>query len=225
MGLGDRDTSNPRCHEYSCNRAITIAFLIRLLTFPITFCIFSIKLASKICIKSKMTALRILQRSSRSYARFSTSTHLRAEETSSSKNPFAHLNSRANDTAPLHRQFMKNKPLGPHLTNTTSTIANAFPSLGEDKPPADQITSVDPDFMPKDSIPKNTETMTGGTQGGGPKKGPNAELDVGEIDGGIFKVEPHRRTGEKDRDMRARLLCVFAFERDGEQSSLAGALY
>lgn len=65
--------------------------------------------------------------------------------------------------------------------------------------------------MPKDSVPKNTETMTGGTQAGGPKKGPNAELDVGEIDGGLFKVEPHRRTGEKDRDMRARLLCVFAF--------------
>ena len=166
-----------------------------------------------------MAALRLVQRTTiRTTTRaLSTTTCLHAEEAPT--NPFAHLNSRCNDTAPLHRQFMKKKPLNPHLTNTTSTIANAFPSLGQDKPPADQITSVDPDFVPKDSVPENTERMTGGTQAVKPKKGPNAEMDVGEIEGGIFKVEPHRRTGEEDRTMRARLLCVFRHHQrtSGEQ--------
>ena len=118
------------------------------------------------------------------------------------------LSERCNDTAEKYRQFMINKPLNPHLTNTTSTIANEFPSLGQDKPPADMLTNVDPNYTPKDSVPENTERMTGGTQAGAPSTGPNAELDVGEIQGGTFKVEPHRRSGESEDTLRARLLCL-----------------
>ncbi|KAK4697738.1 succinate dehydrogenase assembly factor 2, partial [Lecanoromycetidae sp. Uapishka_2] len=81
-----------------------------------------------------------------------------------------------------------------------------MPSVGADKAPPELITSVDPDFVPKDSVPKNTERMTGDTQKGGPEDGSNAELDVGEMEGAKFKVEPIRRTGEDGNTMRARLL-------------------
>ena len=95
------------------------------------------------------------------------------------------------------------------MTNTNSTIANEMPSVGADKAPPELITSVDPDFMPQDSVPENTEKMTGGTQKSGPDGGPNAELGVGEMEGGKFKVEPLRRTGEDANTMRARLLCPY----------------
>jgi hypothetical protein len=128
-------------------------------------------------------------------------------------------NDRHNDTAEQYRKFMKEKPLNPHLTNTTSTIANEMPNIGEDAAPPELITSVDSKFVPKDSVPKNTEKMTGGTQKGEPESGPNAKLDVGdksesdadlgvgEIEGGTFRVEPLRRTGEDVNTTRARLLC------------------
>ncbi len=103
----------------------------------------------------------------------------------------------------------KAKSTGPHMTNTNSTIANEMPSIGADKAPPELITSVAPDFVPKDSVPENTERMTGGMQKGGPDGGPNAELEVGEMEGGKFKVEPLRRTGEDAITMRARLLCPF----------------
>ena len=93
------------------------------------------------------------------------------------------------------------------MTNTTSTIANEMPDLGADSPPPELITNVDPDFVPMDSKPENTKKMTGGTQAPKPKKGANTELKVGEIEGGSFKVEPLRRTGEDGNTMRARLLC------------------
>lgn len=96
------------------------------------------------------------------------------------------------------------------MTNTNSTIANEMPSVGADKPPPELLTSVDPNFLPKDSVPDNTEHMTGNTQEGGPQSGSNAELNVGEMEGAKFKVEPVRRTGEDDNTMRARLLCPFA---------------
>jgi hypothetical protein len=117
------------------------------------------------------------------------------------------LNNRANDTAKEYRKFQTQKPLNPHMTNTTSTIANEMPDLGADGPPPELITNVDPDFVPKDSKPDNTEKMTGGTQAPKPKKGPNKDLKVGEIEGGSFRVEPLRRTGEDANTMRARLLC------------------
>lgn len=84
-----------------------------------------------------------------------------------------------------------------------------MPSVGADKAPPELITSVDPEFNPKDSVPENTERMTGGTQKGGPDSGPNSELGVGEMEGAKFKVEPIRRTGEDGNTMRARLLCSF----------------
>ena len=115
----------------------------------------------------------------------------------------------SNETAPDWRESQKSKPDGPHMTNTTSTIANEMPSVGADHAPPELLTSVDPDFTPKDSVPENTERMTGGTQKGGPDEGPNAELDVGEMEGAKFKVEPLRRTGEDGNTMRARLLCPF----------------
>ncbi|MCJ1427779.1 succinate dehydrogenase assembly factor 2 [Sticta canariensis] len=92
------------------------------------------------------------------------------------------------------------------MTNTTSTIANKMPSVGADKAPPELLTSVDPDFIPKDSVPENTERMTGGTQAGAPDGGPNSELGVGELEGANFKVEPLRRTGEDGNTTRARLL-------------------
>jgi hypothetical protein len=106
-----------------------------------------------------------------------------------------------------HRKIQSEKPLNPHMTNTNSTIANEMPSVGARKAPPELISSVDPDFIPKDSVPENTERMTGGTQKGEPEDGPNAEMGVGEMEGAKFKIEPLRRTGEDPNTMRARLLC------------------
>lgn len=89
-----------------------------------------------------------------------------------------------------------------------------MPSIGADKAPPELITSVDPDFVPKDSVPENTERMTGDTQKGSTEDGPNKELDVGEMEGGQFRVEPLRRTGEDGNTMRARLLCPFLYSQD-----------
>lgn len=116
------------------------------------------------------------------------------------------LNDRGHENAAQHRKNQIEKPLNPHMTNTTSTIANEMPSIGKDKAPPEFISSVDPNFVPKDSTPENTERMTGGTQKA-PKEGVNADLEVGEIEGGSFRVEPLRRTGEDVNTMRARLLC------------------
>ena len=95
------------------------------------------------------------------------------------------------------------------MTNTNSTIANEMPSVGADKAPPELLTSVDPDFVPKDSVPENTERMMAGAQKGAPEGGVNAELEVGEMEGASFKVEPLRRTGEDGNTMHARLLCPF----------------
>lgn len=118
---------------------------------------------------------------------------------------------RPHDNAADWEKTQKSKSNGPHLTNTNSTIANEMPSVGADKPPPELLSSVDPDFAPKDSVPENTERMTGGTQQGAPQEGVNAELDVGEMEGAKFKVEPLRRTGEDGNTMRARLLCLFDY--------------
>lgn len=117
------------------------------------------------------------------------------------------VNHRKNDTQEQYEKIQKGKDLNPHMTNTNSTIANAMPSVGKDSAPPEMITSVDPNFTPKDSKPSNTSRMTGETQKPGPESGENADLDVGEIEGGTFRVEPLRRTGEDIRTMRARLIC------------------
>ena len=110
-------------------------------------------------------------------------------------------------------------------------MANEMPNIGKDGPPPELITNVDPEYTPKDAVPENMEKMTGGTQKGAPssgvnaqlevesnKKGTNAELEVGEIEGGQFRVEPLRRTGEDSNTMRARLLCKpIHFTRSSEK--------
>lgn len=123
------------------------------------------------------------------------------------------LNDRGHSNAEEYRKNQTEKPLNPHMTNTTSTIANEMPSVGKDKAPPEFISSVDPNFVPKDSAPENTERMTGGTQKA-PQEGVNADLKVGEIEGGSFRVEPLRRTGEDVNTMRARLLCPFILSCD-----------
>jgi hypothetical protein len=117
------------------------------------------------------------------------------------------LNERGNDTADEHRKIQKEKPLNPHMTNTTSTIANEMPNVGKDKAPPELVSSVDGEYIPTDSVPENTERMTGGIQKGESESGTNKDLKVGEIEGGKFKIEPLRRTGEVVDTTRARLLC------------------
>lgn len=122
-------------------------------------------------------------------------------------------NAQTHEGTEEHRKIQSSKPLNPHMTNTNSTISNEMPSVGAQKAPPELISSVEPDFVPKDSVPENTERMTGGTQKGAPSSGPNAEMEVGEMgvgemEGAKFKVEPLRRTGEDPNTMRARLLCA-----------------
>lgn len=118
------------------------------------------------------------------------------------------VNERAQDTAEEWRKHQTERPLNPHFTDTTSTLANEMPSVGKDSPPPEMITSVDEDYVPRDSVPENTERMTGGTQKPAPDACPNKELDVGELEGASFKVEPKRRYGEDINTLRARLLCL-----------------
>lgn len=120
---------------------------------------------------------------------------------------YAAINARTNDTSEAYRKFQMQRPLNPHMTNTNSTIANEMPAIGKDNAPPELITHADPGFVPKDSVPENTERMTGGTQKPEPEGGVNAELNVGEIEGGSFRVEPIRRVGEDAGTMRARLVC------------------
>lgn len=93
------------------------------------------------------------------------------------------------------------------MTNTASTIHSNMPTLGKDAPPPEMLSAADPNYMPKDKIPENTERMTGGTQPGEPDKVSQSEYAVGEMEGISFKVEPLRRTGEDLPTMRSRLLC------------------
>jgi hypothetical protein len=65
---------------------------------------------------------------------------------------------------------------------------NEMPSVGENAPNADLISSVDGKWVPRDSVPENTEKMTGGTQKSGEKdvQGSNKELGVGELEGAKY---------------------------------------
>lgn len=137
----------------------------------------------------------------------SRSTPCAARLLSTSYSRFAEYKDRIHSNVEGHREAQKSKPEVPHMTNTTSTISNDMPSVGADKPPPEFISSVDPKFTPKDSVPENAERMTGGTQKGAPEDGPNSDLGVGEMEGAQFKVEPLRREGEDHATMRARLLC------------------
>ena len=134
-----------------------------------------------------------------------------APRTISTSLPRTFASPHSNENAQGWREAQKSKPDGPHMTNTNSTISNEMPSVGADKAPPELLTSVDPDFVPKDSVPENTERMMGGQQKGAPDSGANAELEVGEMEGAQFKMEPLRRTGEDGNTMRARLLCPFLY--------------
>jgi hypothetical protein len=121
-------------------------------------------------------------------------------------------NAKEHETNPEHCKYQIEKPLNPHINDTNSTIANEMPKVGTENPPPDLISSVDPDYTSKDSKPENTERMTGNTQKGDSQVGSKAgqvELGVGEMEGGKFRVEPLRRTGEDENTMRARLVCKF----------------
>ncbi|KIV82163.1 hypothetical protein PV11_04291 [Exophiala sideris] len=120
--------------------------------------------------------------------------------------PSTKENERTPSTAEEHRKYQKERELNPHLTNTNSTIENEMPSVGENAPPPDLISSVDSKHVPKDRHPENTERMTGGTQPGDPNKVSSSEFGVGELEGITFRVAPLRRTGEDLTTMRARLL-------------------
>jgi hypothetical protein len=102
------------------------------------------------------------------------------------------------------------------MTNTASTFHEDMPSVGADKPPPEFLSSTDPNYLPKDKKPENTEKMTGGEQPGNPDKVSPSELAVGEMEGASFKVEPLRRTGEDTTTMRARLLCPSFLLRTSE---------
>ncbi|PQE19114.1 tpr repeat protein [Rutstroemia sp. NJR-2017a BBW] len=155
-----------------------------------------------------MTSLRILRRAIRPptfSSRAFTTTPLRFSDNpnyTSNNNPG---NAPTHVGTEEHRKIQSSKPLNPHLTNTTSTIANETPSVGAFTPPPELISSVSGEASLKDSIPENTERMTGGTQDG-EGTGENREMGVGELEGAKFRVEPLRRTGEDDGKMRARLL-------------------
>jgi hypothetical protein len=129
--------------------------------------------------------------------------------------PFSHSSKifvdpkgRQHDNVEQHRSHQKEKPLNPHLTNTTSTLSNEVPNVGKDSPPPELLSSIDGKIKPKDESPEHAERMTGGTQKAGAGVDAHAELNVGELEGASFRVEPLRRTGEDVSTMRARLLCL-----------------
>lgn len=132
-----------------------------------------------------MASSRIVARSSRAFAAVQRSTYRSFSISAARSNQFDALNKRTNDTSEDYRKFQMEKNLNPHMTNTTSTIANEMPSVGKDAAPPELITSVDGGFTPKDSVPENTNRMTGGTQSseGSEVSGNNSELGVGELEG------------------------------------------
>lgn len=132
-----------------------------------------------------MASSRLIARSSRAFIAIQRPTYRSFSISVAHNNQFEALNKRTNDTSEQYRKFQMEKNLNPHMTNTTSTIANEMPSVGKDAPPPELITSLDGNFTPKDSVPENTERMTGGTQSseGSEVSGKNSELGVGELEG------------------------------------------
>ena len=131
---------------------------------------------------------------------------------------FVEQKDREHSNQQAYRDAQTSKPPPPHMTNSNSTIANKMPSVGADSVPPELISSVDPNFTPKDSIPENTERMMGGEQPVEPassshsttgQPGEDGEMGIGEMEGAQFKVEPLRRTGEDANTMRARLQCTY----------------
>jgi hypothetical protein len=117
---------------------------------------------------------------------------------------------KSNSNVDAYRETQTSKATGPHMTNTNSTIANNMPNSGTHNVPPEFISSVDSEFQPKDSIPENTERMTGETQDGHGKQAATAtegELGVGEMEESEITIAPLKRSGEHADTMRARLQC------------------
>ncbi|PGH20732.1 hypothetical protein AJ80_03492 [Polytolypa hystricis UAMH7299] len=110
------------------------------------------------------------------------------------------LNERSQSTAPAHREYQTSKPLNPSITNTTSTSAKGIPKVGAQNAPPEFISSADPNYKPAGA---EHVTGGGGAQAGEPRK---PDLDLGELEGIKFKVEPLKREGEDTSTMRARML-------------------
>lgn len=116
-------------------------------------------------------------------------------------------NNRTPSTAKEHREIQKGRPLNQHIPNTTSTQTNDFPKVGAASSPPEFLSSVDPNYKPADPYPGKIEHLTGGRESTGARK---PELEVGEMEGITFKVEPLKREGEDTSTKRARLLCMLA---------------
>jgi hypothetical protein len=63
-------------------------------------------------------------RSSRAFVAAQRSTYRSFSIAAARNNQFEALNKRTNDTSEQYRKFQMEKNLNPHMTNTTSTIAN-----------------------------------------------------------------------------------------------------
>lgn len=109
------------------------------------------------------------------------------------------------DTVEGHREIQKNRPLNQTVPNTTSTQTKDFPKVGAASSPPEVLSTVDPNYKPADPYTGRLEHLTGGRQTAGAQK---PELEVGEMEGITFKVEPLKREGEDTSTMRARLLCM-----------------
>lgn len=105
-----------------------------------------------------------------------------------------------------YRANQANKPPNQFVPNTTSTMTKDFPNVGKKPAPPEMLNSVEPNYRPDDPYPGKIEHFTGGRQDNGAQK---PELDVGEMEGITFKVEPLKRVGEELATKRARLLCSF----------------
>jgi succinate dehydrogenase flavin-adding protein (antitoxin of CptAB toxin-antitoxin module) len=105
-------------------------------------------------------------------------------------------------------QHQKKVPLNPHLTNTTSTIANELPSVGAQHASPELISTVSSKFKPQDHVPENTKRMSGGTQdqkAASSSKKQESQLQVGEMEDSDIMIQPIRRHGEDLSTMRSRL--------------------
>jgi hypothetical protein len=99
------------------------------------------------------------------------------------------------ENVPQHRKRQTETPLKPLVANAGSTNTSNKPRVSSGRDASEMMSSVDTNFNPVTH--KSGELKSTGM----------SELDVGEIEGGSFRVEPVRRTGEDLRTMRARLLC------------------
>ena len=138
--------------------------------------------------RSSLNALQTLQLQSRAFG----ASALRAAE-------------RFPNTAEEHREIQKKRPLNQAIPHTTSTQTNDFPKVGAASSPPDFLSTVDPNYKPTDAYTGKLEHLTGGRETAGAQK---PELEVGEMEGITFKVEPLKRQGEDISTMRARLLCM-----------------